>query len=728
MKIFISLFMLCTGVLTVHSQSTWLKPLVHWSNGGWGWADHACGLIDAANAPDSTVYLVTKINPGYLTMLYKYDWKNQDTIWSYPIGGKCGAFCTRWCDFVKATADSGCITATNRPYLLGGGSEACILKFSKTGQVQWADTFSVLTLVYPWINDIIINNAGNYYAVLSNTADTLLEYDASGNILSVMPLPVSRCRRIRQTANGDLLILCEDSLFRWQFSGNTPWSVPVERFELSAWNDDFTFLCDSDQAFPIHVARMVDAVTGNVVWADTVPYLHIASVTATADRGAILGVGQFLALGLNGTPPDTLTGHVIKLDSLGNVEWDQAYGFSEFGFHRVVELAPGFYMTAGTHNANNMWSVGGATSPNAFLATLDSAGNGLIQTTSYMWPGDANHNDTILATEDILYTVQALGSTGPVRNTPSPPVWGLLLSESSFAFDWTGKYPNGVNHKHADFDNSGTVDNADIQQYFTSTYPFYGLPVSYYRPCQPAPGPESSATPEVGLIPAKDTVAPGDTMRFYLVAGTAGMPFDSLCGLALHAGYPDYLVDTAFFNAVFYNNVLGDTAVNLLTASGVFPGDYLVMACRTDHQNVFQFADTLGFVELRANPNITTLQLFDYWSADAYAITGSAYRAGLTLNTPSVVIAPPLTTGASIPGPGISLFPNPADEALVIDHLPVDALVSVFDVLGNCVTTADQPHPRVSLKTASWPDGLYILRIQSSTRDSHYLRFVVQHE
>ena len=67
----------------------------------------------------------------------------------------------------------------------------------------------------------------------------------------------------------------------------------------------------------------------------------------------------------------------------------------------------------------------------AFVASLDSEGNGLLQTTTLMWPGDANNNQNYSFVDDALYTMVALGDTGPKRDTLDAqyhlPLFSLIM-------------------------------------------------------------------------------------------------------------------------------------------------------------------------------------------------------------------------------------------------------------------------------------------------------------
>jgi len=729
------LFQLPIGVLSIavslagHAQSTW----VH----GWGYDpstgiedNPVCGIRGAENSPDGTVYFVSKCFPVMKgSILYKCDWVNHDTLWSHYMGS------SNWfwsCHFVRATADSGCISAVN--FIDGvGETSTAIIKFSKTGTIQWTDSLFVQGTGY-WTRDIIQNAAGQYLAIIEGSPDSLFEYDANGTRLSSISFGPGSIERLFELPGGDLLIHTASTLYRYSATTGVVWTAPLTPYPLADYSADHVYLCYPDTANGTALVEKRSTANGGVLWSTTLNYGYVTAISCTDDDGAVLSVGRYIdpVYAQNGTayPTNPLIGHLVKLDSLGNTVWDKAYPFPEYGLSYVRELTPGHYLASGTFYGVflDLWSY----SSNALYATLDANGNGALQTTTYIVPGDANNNNVIWYPDDLLYMAMAVGGSGPPYNPTLPSYTYGPATYGTFGPDWKGNFLNGENHKHADFDGNGVVDMADLQL-FMAYAPVFSFPNP--TPFKHAPRPFLFPSPELTILPAKDTVAPGDIMRFYFIAGSSANPFDSLCGLNLHVAFDKYLVDSAFFNPVHYNNTLGDTLMNyvavttLLAQPSISVNQYISVFCRTDQQNVYQFTDTLGYVELRANPSINSLTVFDYPLTESYGITADGTPVNFSLVAPPVVIDPSLaSTSSPQQPPDIAIFPNPADEVLIIDNLPSDARISIFDILGNCIGGADEQPSGINLNTATWPDGLYVLRIQSRTGFSRYLRFVVQHE
>ena len=59
----------------------------------------------------------------------------------------------------------------------------------------------------------------------------------------------------------------------------------------------------------------------------------------------------------------------------------------------------------------------------------------------------------------------------------------------------------------------------------------------------------------------------------------------------------------------------------------------------------------------------------------------------------------------------IGVYPNPVQETLHLNHLPLGTQVSAFDVLGRAVYTATATNSNLNISTRLWSPGLYMLRL-----------------
>ncbi|MFZ4633006.1 MAG: choice-of-anchor B family protein [Saprospiraceae bacterium] len=73
------------------------------------------------------------------------------------------------------------------------------------------------------------------------------------------------------------------------------------------------------------------------------------------------------------------------------------------------------------------------------------------------------------------------------------------------------------------------------------------------------------------------------------------------------------------------------------------------------------------------------------------------------------------------------LWPNPVDQTLLIEAPDVASQLEVFDAQGRLMVQQRLSATRYSIPVSDWPEGLYMLRIQTSGGQSGSNRFVVQH-
>ena len=69
-----------------------------------------------------------------------------------------------------------------------------------------------------------------------------------------------------------------------------------------------------------------------------------------------------------------------------------------------------------------------------------------------------------------------------------------------------------------------------------------------------------------------------------------------------------------------------------------------------------------------------------------------------------------LSTGSS----AISVFPNPASGILHVSGLQGDSRVSLCNLLGQEIVTADAASQSLQLDVSALPHGMYLLRAQTS--------------
>ncbi|MBL4755252.1 MAG: T9SS type A sorting domain-containing protein [Flavobacteriales bacterium] len=184
----------------------------------------------------------------------------------------------------------------------------------------------------------------------------------------------------------------------------------------------------------------VDSV-GNIEWDTTFggPFEDLGTfVKQTQDSGYIVGGGY----SLYEVPPDFYQSkpRVIKLDNLGNVEWDNLYGPARFAGHVLVidELPDGAFIVAGQSNNNlgtptgNGWAV-------SFTLQISAQGDSI-------WYREHEY-DTCIKNDDYLRDMKPTSDGGfitagffsprpvtPCNDTGNQDMWVLKLDSCGCAY------------------------------------------------------------------------------------------------------------------------------------------------------------------------------------------------------------------------------------------------------------------------------------------------------
>lgn len=196
--------------------------------------------------------------------------------------------------------------------------------------------------------------------------------------------------------------------------------------------------------------------------------------------------------------------------------------------------------------------------------------------TTCVWPGDCNY-DYVANYLDILPIGLAYNFAGPIR-----PMTGSGWFAHP-AYDWSGNFVNGTNHKHADSDGDGLVNFLDVLPILAN----YGQTHSGNRT-------HSAQTGGLYFELLPDSSMAGDTIWFYVSLGTAAQPADSTYGVAFQLFYPPGMVDSGGVFVEYNNSWLGTEAVDMICIEvDYYPGGVLeVGMTRIDH------IDRSGFGEI----------------------------------------------------------------------------------------------------------------------------------
>ncbi|HNQ00554.1 MAG TPA: hypothetical protein PKK99_15940, partial [Bacteroidia bacterium] len=219
---------------------------------------------------------------------------------------------------------------------------------------------------------------------------------------------------------------------------------------------------------------------------------------------------------------------IQRFDTNGQLKWQESVTLAHFGIQLIVEQSNGSLLTGGTYlyqDCNyNEYDF------SSFIGTIDTLGKSIMDSTYQVWPGDGDDNG-ISEFGDLVYIALAQGSTGPSRIDTSSIFWNSYFCVGDIATNFPHCFAIGVNHQQCDAVSDGIIDSIDIVGFgdYSSTF---NSTITPWRISNPDVHKSQSILPYFSLIPDKDTVNAGDSIRVAIVIGGNGVSVDSIFGLA----------------------------------------------------------------------------------------------------------------------------------------------------------------------------------------------------
>lgn len=708
------LLLFLASALNLNAQSTWTERLYYWPHDAYYVYDSACGVQSCAVGADGNLYLLGKTVQNETFYIFKISPNGGSFLSMTQVG-------THWTlqedvpGALHATADSGSILFINHNSWVDiGHTDARIEKYSVTGTLQWTTNFYHNdALLVPDIRcayDLIESSSGDYYVFIR---DSLFVLDNSGAIISGTDAVSGK--QMFELSNGDLLVRKDNSVIRTDLSGNISWTYSaVNPTDVVCFSPSAAFICEQG----VQVTK-IDASNGSVVWSAPISPSPISSIDATSDGGVIIANGMQVRFSAN----QAMNGTITKFDASGNQEWSKTYNFPHYGLSCVTQLPSGNYLTGGTYIAHDNW--GCSFDYNGFSAVVDSSGSGPLETDSYLWPGDVDVNDTLdFATDGLLIGI-AFGASGPPRDHDNFPVYidDMTFYVNDYGSDWSQNFGNGINYKHADHNGDGTIDTNDLHNYFIG----YGEP--YPINCKESDASQENTLPDFQLIPQSSTVLPGDTMRFYVVAGSAGTPVNSLYDIASVLWFDGSMVDNSFVKVSAVESDFGtpgDDEFEYSDTYWTYAGIMAMLFSRSDHNNVLQLHDTLGVIELVADPNISAPTLFNLGISRFGAATYNTSPVAFNTIGGSVLIDPTATSVQGVEDE-LVIYPNPASQNLTVKTFYTgEKRFEIVDMPGRTLMTLESSASVVHIPTSDLETGTYFIRVSSGGNEK-VSKFVVEH-
>ncbi len=689
-------------ILLCHSlgAQTWSKKLDFAINYPYLHSDSVVGVKDADVLLNGNICALAQVNQDESTKLFVIDPLSQQILWTEDLG----AWWTISSQFTKAittTSDTSILVCTNRYSSSFNLVSGWVYKYSSTGNILWVDTFfanvagQTMTAV-----DVIEANNGNYLALVG---DTLFELNASNGIIiqSIPALGGSQALH-RVPGSTDFIVNGYSTTARFAMNGSIVWSFnhSTQQYNMqSAITTNAFYLLLNDS---LHI---INFTNGSITNSVQLPPSLYSSLNAAANGDLLASQGEQV-YGFNWAVPDS--GGIVRISPSGNILLVKSIPLPLFGVSWVSELPGGMLFCGGTYKLTRVDPNFNILSTDymPFCFTTDQNGNGIMDSTTYMWPGDANHNHILQFSDDAIYIQQSFGITGTSRDTINyfPIFDGLDYSD--FHADWSTINSAGVNDKFCDVNGDGIIGASDLNAF---SYFWYSSPVNViYR---------LSQIPDVTFVPVSTVFATGDTAAFYIIAGHT-TPLDSVTGIAFsNVGY----LNVNYQSVDFLPNNLGIPSVETRTfCSQPYNMNYAnVVLSRIDRMNRHLSNDTIGIIKfiIPANYSDTT---FSTSVTEIKAINGDGIDVPVVAVNGTVTITN--ATGIhELAGHEINLFPNPATDKIEIGSQYAQQNAGIYNSNGKCVMSISIPQ-NGSIDISALSEGIYFLKLIPG---SSYRRFVV---
>lgn len=279
------------------------------------------------------------------------------------------------------------------------------------------------------------------------------------------------------------------------------------------------------------------------------------------------------------------------------------------------------------------------------------------QTAPNVWPGDCNYDLTV-DNFDFLYLNIANGDTGSIRNNAS------INWTAQPCTNWNSNFTSGVNHKHADTDGDGIINQSDTIAILQN----YGL----LHPFRFGQSSILNSSPSFSFVSNADTVGPGSPVTFEIYASdTSGISIDSLYGIAYSILFDAALIDTSQIIIDYSQSVLGTIHGDIESFEKDFysSGQIDAAICRTNKINQTNFSGLIGKIELKVSNTVSLPSVLHLRPFNLRAITFYENTVDFSLTADSVVIDPAFVGITTIEEEKkIKVFPNPALNFIYITY------------------------------------------------------------
>ncbi len=601
---------------------------------------------------------------------------------------------------LNATPDSGLIFADNLFVPLSGNSYSYLKKFSKNGILEWSTEIPKIqnsSGIEQITFDIAIIPGG--YAALA--MDSLYFLNDTGRI--VKAINTSGPGSIIGFTNGDLLIRNQ------QFNGRMD-SMLNMIYTLQAGNhyyrDTYLYRVNGDTLYK------VDLQTGMTGSAHYLPDASLYNYSILSDGGWIAYKDKT----------------INYYDENGNIKWSNYAQLTHFMLGVLGEQSDGTILYGGTYLSAE---VPNDIDYSIFIATIDSMGISIADTTTQVYPGDAD-DDNILEFSDIVYIALAQGISGPPRiDTSLLYIAPYMVGDIAVNFEST--FGTGVNHNQCDVVPDGKIDSLDIE--FLGIFGLAHQNTSTnFRKADLFQENKNSKNPipSFSCLPDQDSANIGDTVRFYFVLGENGFIIDSIYGIACNLildSLPSFNYYASRVNITNLDNDLSPVSNQRFWTYHPWTFHLSFLQARKDWQNSINIStDTIGFADVCIHDIYSPNPELRISCLGLKAITASGFPVELQYNTRSVYLRSTVSTISSDTSKSILIFPNPFQDKINLKQLPEKNIsIHIYDLTGKeCIKMLTSNKREFEIPTRSLANGSYLLELKKEGISVFSKKFIKQ--
>jgi hypothetical protein len=319
-----------------------------------------------------------------------------------------------------------------------------------------------------------------------------------------------------------------------------------------------------------------------------------------------------------------------------------------------------------------------------------------------VWAGDANADYTADMYDPLAIAV-AYGTTGIVR-PGATTTW-----QAEYCPNWGTMFNNGINHKHADCNGDGTIDNTDLAA-VTTNYGQVHLKGGGAHA-------KSSAVPDLYFDLSGITFTPGATVTVPVKLGSTGNMANNVYGVATNISLQGItLTAVPTFNTTTSWLATTSNQLNFTNSSSSNSVDFV--QARKDQQNA-SGQGTIATMTFTIPSSVTSGTALIFRLDMAKLIDNNGDDVAFNMVDDTAYIWATTVTAATSYNANAVIVPNPSKSGAYVQltsDVSETATIVVTDVTGRIVyktnATVEKGTQKLALPVVT--PGMYEVRVQGS--------------